>query len=170
MRNPFAIFLLVVTVATPGSSTAGNKTPPFTRAEVCELVDAALTAPWGGPEPGGLADYSCVQRNAIEGEYMLVDVSIVSVDGKETKPLRQGETCGRYKQYRHGRNEDVLFVGVGFTRIAPDRVWFGAGLGGIHFDARGKEDGTIGVACGAGNEGIIEKKFGRWSESRRTCR
>jgi len=170
MRNSFTILLLAVTVATPEASTAGSKGQSFTRAEVCELVDAALTAPWGGPEPGGLADYSCVQRNAREGEYLIVDVSIVSVDGRETKPLGQGETCGRYRQYRHGRNEDVLFVGVGLTRIAPDKVWFGAGLGGIHFNARGREEGTIGVACGAGNEGIIEKKFGRWAESRRTCR
>jgi hypothetical protein len=170
MRKRFIPFLLLITVTSPAVSTAGGKGQVFTRAEICDLVEAALTAPWGGSEPGGLAGYSCVQRNATEGEYLLIDVAIIPVDGKETRPLHQGETCGRYKQYRRGRNEAVLFVGIGLTRIASDKVWFEAGLGGIQFDARGKEDGTIGVACGASNEGVIEKKFGRWSESRRTCR
>ena len=170
MRKRFIPFLLLITVTSPAVSTAGGKGQVFTRAEICDLVEAALTAPWGGSEPGGLAGYSCVQRNATEGEYLLIDVAIIPVDGKETRPLHQGETCGRYKQYRRGRNEAVLFVGIGLTRIASDKVWFEAGLGGIQFDARGKEDGTIGVACGASNEGVIEKKFGRWAESGRTCR
>ncbi len=169
MRSLFALFFSVTTLVFPVTSTAGRKDQAFTRAEICELVDATLTAPWGGSEGGGLARYSCVQSNASEGEHLLLDVAVVSVDGKVTRPLRQGETCGRYKQYRRGRNEGVLFVGIRLTRIAPDKVWFEAGLAGIQFDAAGKEDGTIGVGCGAANEGVIEKKYGRWSQSRRMC-
>ena len=123
-----------------------------------------------GSELEGLAGNSCVQRNATERQNLLVDVALVSVDGKETRPLRQGETCGRYQQYLRKKGEAVIFVGIGLTRFAPDKVWFTAGLGGIQFDAHGKEQGTIGVGCGAGNEGIIEKKFGRWAECRRTSR
>ena len=169
MRKLLTPTLLLLTLFSPVTSTAERKSMAFTRVEICELVEAVLTMPYGS-ELEGLAGNSCVQRNATEGENLLVDVALVSVDGKETRPLRQGENCGRYKQYRHGRNEDIIRVWVGLTRIAPDKVWFEAGLFGIHFDAHGREKGTIGIACGAGNEGIIEKKFGRWSESRRTCR
>ena len=169
MRKLVTPTILFLTMLSPVSSAGERKSMPFTRAEICELVEAAMATPFDS-ESEGLAGYSCVQRNATEGEHLLIDVSIVSIDGKETKPLLQGETCGRYQQFRRKKGEAVLFVGIGLTRFAPDKVWFSAGLGGIQFDASGKEDGTIGVGCGAGNEGVIEKKFGRWSESRRTCR
>jgi hypothetical protein len=169
MRNILIAILLLLTLHSPVTVAAEGKSMAFTRAEICELVEAALTMPYGS-ELEGLAGNSCVQRNAKEGESLLVDVSLVSVDGKGTSALRQGETCGRYQQYRRKKGEAVLFVGISLTRIAPEVVWFRAGLGGIQFNAHGKEDGTIGVACGAGNEGMIERKFGRWAESRPTCR
>ncbi len=170
MRNRFTIVLLSIIVHSPGAAAAGSRGQAFTRAEICELVETAMTAPWRGPGSGGLAGYSCVQRNATEGKYLLIDVAMVSADGREARLLHQGEACGRYRQYRRGRNEAVLFVGIRLTRIAPDKVWFEAGLGGLHFDAHGREDGTTGVGCGAGNEGVIEKRFGRWSEALRICR
>jgi hypothetical protein len=169
MRKLVTPTLLLLTLLSPVSSAAERRGMAFTRAEICELVEAALTMPYGS-ELEGLAGNSCVQRNATEAEKLLVDVALVSVDGKETRPLRQGETCGRYQQYLRKKGEDVIFVGIGLTRFAPDKVWFTAGLGGIQRDARGKEHGTIGVGCGAGNEGVIERKFGRWSECRRTSR
>jgi hypothetical protein len=169
MRKLLTPTLLVLTLLSPVTLAAERKGVAFTRAEVCELVETAMTMPYGS-ELEGLAGNSCVQRNATEGKALLVDVALLSVDGKETRPLRPGETCGRYQQYRRDKGEAVIFVGIELTRFAPDKVWFEAGLGGIQFDVHGKQDGTIGVGCGAGNEGIIEKKFGRWSECRRTCR
>lgn len=169
MRSLLPPTLFLLALSSPVTSAAERKSVAFTRAEVCELVETALTMPYGS-ELEGLAGNSCVQRNATEEEILLVDVALVSVDGKEARPLRPGEMCGRHRQYRPKKGQAVIFVGIGLTRFAPDKVWFEAGLGGIRFDARGKGAGTVGVGCGAGNEGIIEEKFGRWSECRRTCR
>jgi hypothetical protein len=44
-------------------------------------------------ESEGLAEYTCVKENATEGEHLLVDVALVSVDGRRTKPLRAGKTA-----------------------------------------------------------------------------
>ena len=163
----FALFAVAMLAA---SSAADGKGTTFSRREVCQLVDAALTAPWG-PEEGGLANYSCVQRNATEGSRLLVDIVVESVAGRETRPLRPGETCGRYQQFRAGKKgEGVVFVSVSLSSISPGSIRFRAGLGGIQYDERGKESGTIGIGCGAGNEGILVKKDGRWAESRSTSR
>jgi len=169
MRRSAKLVILILTML-PVATVADDRALTFSHREVCELVDAALTAPWG-PQDGGLADYSCVQQNAMEGPRLQVDVVVESATGRETRPLRPGETCGRYQQYRHRKKaERVIFVSVSLIRMSQESVRFRAGLGGIAYNEQGKEDGTIGIGCGAGNEGILTRKAGRWTGSRPTRR
>jgi hypothetical protein len=81
MRKLIAPTVLLLTLSSPVSSAAERKGVAFTRGEICELVEAALTMPYGS-ELEGLGGNSCVQRNATEQETLLVDVALVSVDGK----------------------------------------------------------------------------------------
>ncbi len=90
MRKLLTPTLLVLTLLSPVTLAAEGKGMALTRSEVCELVETALTMPYGS-ELEGLSGNSCVQRNATEGKLLLVDVALVSVDGKETRPLRPGE-------------------------------------------------------------------------------
>jgi hypothetical protein len=138
-------------------------------AERCELVRVALGNEAHG-RPSLLKD-SCVLENHFRDGAALVDVVMVTQKGKKfvRQPyLRHGEVCGAdivpvsLKKLPHKHSRYIHVMQVELRPDAGEKVRFEASLHVFDPDDPSERRGTIGIACGAEDDGVVEKKDGHW--------
>jgi hypothetical protein len=159
MVNMLLIFLSVL--------GADGITPTTT--ERCEIVHAALDDASSRTPP--LAMEPCVLENNYRDGSVLVDAVTVRRKGSKevrTTFLMHGEYCGTdlipvsLHRLPRGIGEPIHVLMIELRPQAKGRLLFEAWLHIYDPSDPNERKGTIGIACGAANEGVIEKQDGHW--------
>jgi hypothetical protein len=114
---------------------------------------------------------ACVLENNYRDGSVLVDAVIVR--GKRGKEVRtvfvmQGESCGAdvipvsMHKLPRGTGNVIHVVKMELRPLAKGRLRFDAWLHIFDPADPDERNGTIGIACGADNDGVLEKRDGHW--------
>jgi hypothetical protein len=140
-----------------------------TTAERCEIVRAALDDASSRTPP--LAMEPCVLENNYRDGSVLVDaVTLRRKGSKEVRVpfLMQGESCGTdlipvsLQRLPRGRGEPIHVLKIELRPEVKGKLRFKVRLHIYDPSDPDERQGTIGIACGAWADGVLEKRDGRW--------
>ena len=165
------IHVLAILATLTASEAQGA--PESVSGSACEIADAVLSAR-GPHDERPLAEYQCVLDNRRPDGRIPVKVVWGTEEGEGSREVlvgNQGTLCGRkyalYSRRWYPRGKHMEFLFSIRLHEANGVLLYEAGLGGTEFSSEGKWTGaTIGIGCGAGDQGVLVHEGRRWSIKR----